>query len=88
MTPRACLLEPEAGPDKAENNPLAPRETPGTWVGGGAAGGLGDRVSERPSTGEPPLQPCLLPLLPHPQAQSHLGGFPNGHPQHLGRPRG
>ena len=75
MTPGACLLEPEAGPDKAENNPLAPRETPGTWVGGGAAGGLGDRVSERPSTGEPLLQPCLLPLLPHPRAHSHLRAF-------------
>lgn len=29
MTPRACLPEPEAGPDRAENNPLAPRETLG-----------------------------------------------------------
>lgn len=66
MTPGACLPEPEAGPDKAENNPLAPRETPGTWVGGGPAGGLGDRVSERPSNwgATSPAQPAPSPPPP------------------------
>lgn len=77
---RACLPEPEAGPD-SENNPLAPRATRGLPGPGLEEAPLG------PSSGPQhlPTGPLLPPRLIWPQSSTGLAG---GHPLALGARRG
>lgn len=78
-TPGACLLEPRRA-QTAENNPLAPRETPGdSGLRRRPRWGLGDRVSETPALGA--TSPALSAPSPAPPTSTEPPrGFPNGHP--------